>query len=177
MTRFHLQPLLVFVLATLCWTKSLLRNVVAFTGMLLYPDSTLQLCSSRRSFEVFKDLFRSLVNHPDDVVFRPDAHRSATSVRMTRSFRPDAHQYQMLWTIQDFRFPVSRPDDVLSRQDAHLSIAPFVRTTCHTVRMLDRPASSHRMMYFSRLDPTLNQEASVPAYICSDLSASSLDFH
>jgi hypothetical protein len=29
---------LVFVLAAFCWTKSLLCNVAAFTGMLLYPE-------------------------------------------------------------------------------------------------------------------------------------------
>jgi hypothetical protein len=84
--------LLVFVLAAFCWTKSLLCNVAAFTRMLLYPKSTLQLCSSRRFCEVFKDLFRFPVSRPDDMVFRPDAHQSATSVRTTRSFRPDAHQ-------------------------------------------------------------------------------------
>jgi len=84
--------LLVFVLATFCWTKSLLCNVTAFTGMLLYPESTLQLRSSRRFCEVFKDLFRFPVSRLDDVVFRPDAHQSATSIRTTRSFRPDAHQ-------------------------------------------------------------------------------------
>jgi hypothetical protein len=84
--------MLAFVLAAFCWTKSLLCNVAAFTGMLLYPESTLQLCSSRRFFEVFKDLFQFPVSHPNDVVFRPDAHQSATSIRTTRSFRPDAHQ-------------------------------------------------------------------------------------
>jgi hypothetical protein len=81
------------VLTTFCWTKSLLCNVAAFIGILLYPESTLQLCSSRRFCEVFKDLFRFPVSIPDDVVFRPNAHQSATSVRTTRSFRPDAHQY------------------------------------------------------------------------------------
>jgi hypothetical protein len=60
--------------------------------MLLYPESTLQLCSSRRFCEVFKDLFQFPVSRPDDVVFRPDAHQSGTSVRTTRSFRPDTHQ-------------------------------------------------------------------------------------
>jgi hypothetical protein len=84
--------LLVFVLAAFCWTISLLCNVAAFTGMLLYPESTLQLCSSRRFCEVFKDLFRFPVSRPDDVVFRPDAHQSATSVRTMRFFRADAHQ-------------------------------------------------------------------------------------
>jgi hypothetical protein len=49
--------------------------------------------------------------------------------------------------IEDFRLPVSRPDDVLSRLDAHLSTAPFVRTTCHTVRTPDRPASSVRTLH------------------------------
>jgi len=34
---------LVFVLATFCWTKSLLCNVDAFIGMLFYSESTLQL--------------------------------------------------------------------------------------------------------------------------------------
>jgi hypothetical protein len=80
------------VLAALCWTKSLLCNVAAFTGMLLYPESSLQLCSSRRFWEVFKDLFRCPVSRLDDVVFRQDAHQSATSVRTMRSFHPDAHQ-------------------------------------------------------------------------------------
>jgi len=84
--------MLVFVLATFCWTKSLLCNVAAFTGMLFYPESTLQLCSSRRFCEVFKDLFRFPVSRPDDVVFRPDAHQSATSIRTTKSFHPNAHQ-------------------------------------------------------------------------------------
>jgi hypothetical protein len=80
------------VLATFCWTKSLLCNVAAFTRMLLYPESTLQLCSLRRFYEVFKDLFRFPVSRPDDVVFRPDAHQSATSIRTMRSFHPDTHQ-------------------------------------------------------------------------------------
>jgi hypothetical protein len=35
------SDVLVFVLATFCWTKSLLCNVAAFTGMLLYSESTL----------------------------------------------------------------------------------------------------------------------------------------
>jgi len=88
----QVKIVLVFVLATFCWTKSLLCNDVAFTGMLLYPKSTLQLYSLRRFCEVFKDLFRFSVSRPDDVVFHPDAYQSATSIRTTRSFRPDAHQ-------------------------------------------------------------------------------------
>jgi hypothetical protein len=51
--------------------------------------------------------------------------------------------------MEDFRLPISRSDDVLSRLDAHLSIAPFVRTTCHIVRTPDRPASSVRTTYLS----------------------------
>jgi len=45
------------LLAAFFWTKSLLCNVAAFTGMLLYPESTLQLCSSRRFYEVFKEVY------------------------------------------------------------------------------------------------------------------------
>jgi hypothetical protein len=41
---YPLSFLLVFVLGAFCWTKSLLCNVAAFTGMLLYLESTLQLC-------------------------------------------------------------------------------------------------------------------------------------
>jgi hypothetical protein len=70
----------------------ILCNVAAFTGMLLYPDSTLQLCSLRRFCEVFKDLFWFPGSRSDDVEFCPDAHQSATSVRTTRTFRSDAHQ-------------------------------------------------------------------------------------
>jgi hypothetical protein len=51
--------------------------------------------------------------------------------------------------IEDFRFPVSHPDDVLSRPDAHLSTIPSVRTTCHPVWTLERPASSVRTKYLS----------------------------
>jgi hypothetical protein len=80
------------VLAAFYWTKSLLCNVAAFTGMLLYPESTLQLCSSRRFCEVFKDLFQFPGSRPDDMEFRPDAHQLATSIRTTRTFCPDAHQ-------------------------------------------------------------------------------------
>jgi hypothetical protein len=45
MSRNNLKliSMLVFVLAAFCWTKSLLCNVVTFTGMLFYSKSTLQL--------------------------------------------------------------------------------------------------------------------------------------
>jgi hypothetical protein len=122
------------VWAAFCWIKSLLCNVAAFKGLLLYPESTLQLCSSRRFCEVFKDLFRFPVTRPDDVVFRPDAHQLATSVRTTRSSRPDAH----------------------------LSTIPSVRMTCHPVRTLDRPASSVRKPYC--IEKFLCQLASVRTF-------------
>jgi hypothetical protein len=49
------------MLATFCWTKSLLCNVAAFIGTLLYPESTRQLCSSRSFCEAFKEVhFNSL---------------------------------------------------------------------------------------------------------------------
>jgi hypothetical protein len=70
--------------------------------MLLYPESTFQLCSSRRFCEVFKDLFR----FPGS---RPDAHQSATSVWTMRTFRPNAHQ-----CVQD----CIRPDVMVNRPDA-----------------------------------------------------------
>jgi hypothetical protein len=102
--------MLVFVLAAFCWTKSLICNVTAFTGMLLYPESTLQLCSSRRFWEVFKEVsFGSLSTirtawysvqmlisqqHPSGRRDTPSGPSSikASSIRTIRSFRPDAHQ-------------------------------------------------------------------------------------
>jgi hypothetical protein len=62
-----------------------------------------------------------------------------------------------------------------SRPDAHLSTVPSVRTTCHTVRTLDRPASSVRMKCSFCPDPILYREVYVPACIRSDVSASRLD--
>jgi hypothetical protein len=102
--------MLVFVLATFCWTKSLICNVAAFTGMLLYPKSTLQLCSSRRFCEVCKEVhfgslsairmmwysIRTLISqqHPSGRRGIPFGRSSikASSVRTTRTFRSDAHQ-------------------------------------------------------------------------------------
>jgi hypothetical protein len=114
--------MLVFVLATFCCTKSLLCNVAAFTGMLLYPESTLQLCYLRRFYKVFKDLFRFPVSRPNDVLFRPDAHQSATSVRTTRSFRPGAHQ--CLEASNSSRFHSSRPNGKLSRRSSEFEKIP-----------------------------------------------------
>jgi hypothetical protein len=138
---------LVFVLAAFCWTKSLLCNVAAFTGMLLYPESTLQLCYSRRFCEVFKDLFRFPVSRLDDVVFRPDAHQSTTSVRTTRSFRPVAH----------------------------LSTVPSIRTTCHSVRTSDRQASSVRTTCFFRPDTYIVSRSFCASLLRLDVSATCPD--
>jgi hypothetical protein len=94
---------LVFVLAAFCWTKSLLCNVAVFTGMLLYPESTLQLCSSRRFCEVLKEVYfgslsavrttwysvRKLIRQQ-----HPSGRSSvkASSVQTTRTFHLNAHQ-------------------------------------------------------------------------------------
>jgi hypothetical protein len=101
----------VFVLATLYWTKSLLCNVATFTGMLLYPEYTLQLCSSRRFCEDFKEVLfgslsavrtmwysaRTLISqqHPSGRRGIPSGCSSvkASSIRTTRTFRPEAHQF------------------------------------------------------------------------------------
>jgi hypothetical protein len=84
---------LVFVLAAFCWTKSLLCNVAAFTGMLLYPESTLQLCSSRRFYEVFKEVyFGSLSAVRTTWYYVRTLISQQTSVRTTKSFRSDARQ-------------------------------------------------------------------------------------
>jgi hypothetical protein len=123
LSRF--RALLVFVLAAFCWTKSLLCNVAAFTGMLLYPESTLQLCSSRRFCEVFKDLFQFPVIRPDDVVFRSNAHQSATSARTTRSFRPDA--YQCLEASNSWRLHSSGRNGKSSGRSSEFKKIPVVQ--------------------------------------------------
>jgi hypothetical protein len=126
---------LVFVLAAFCWKKSLLCNFAAFTGILLYPKSTLQLCSSRKFCEVFKDFFRfpisrpdDVVFHPDDVVFHPDAHQSATSVRTTRSFRPDAHQ--CLEASNSSRLHPSGRNGKSSRRSSEFEKIPVFQCIC-----------------------------------------------
>jgi len=85
--------MLVFVLAAFCWTKSLLCNVVAFTGMLFYSESILQLWASRRLCVEFKSV--SLVPlHPSRRRGIPSGRSSVkvSSIWTTRTFRPDAHQ-------------------------------------------------------------------------------------
>jgi hypothetical protein len=76
---------------------------------------------------------------------------------------------------EDFRFPVSRPDNMSSRPDAHLSTVPSVLTTCHTVRTLDRPSIIRPDDVDFCPDPSLYREASVPACICPDGSATRPD--
>jgi hypothetical protein len=58
-----------------------------------------------------------------------------TGIPLFRSASNDS----ALFTSQRFRFSASRPDDVSSCPDDHLSIVPAVWTTCHTVRMLNKP--------------------------------------
>jgi hypothetical protein len=61
--------------------------------MLLYPKSTLQLCSSRRFCEDFKEVYFGFLSAIRRTwQYRLDAYQSATSVRTMRSFRLDAHQ-------------------------------------------------------------------------------------
>jgi len=62
-----------------------------------------------------------------------------------------------------------------SRPDAHLSSISSVRTTCHPVRMLDRPASSVRTKCSFHPDPILDREVSVPACIRLDVSSACPD--
>jgi hypothetical protein len=106
----EMLSILDFVLAAFCWTKLLLCNVAAFTGMLLYPESTLQLCSSRRFCEVFKEVssgslsavwttwysVRMLISQQDPSGRRgiPSGRSSvkASFVRTTRTFCLDADQ-------------------------------------------------------------------------------------
>jgi len=138
--------LLVFVLATFCWTKSLLCNVAAFTETLLYPQSTLQLWSWRRFSEVFKEVhFGSLIavwmmwysvrtlisqQHPSGRRGIPSRHSfvKASSVRTTRTFRPDAHQY--LEALNNSRFHPSRRNGKLSGSSLEFEKNPAFKCIC-----------------------------------------------
>jgi hypothetical protein len=85
--------LLGFLLAAFCWTKSFLCNVAAFTGMLFYSESTLQLWASRRLYAEFKSA-STIPLHPSERRGIPSGRSSvkASSVRTTRTFHPNAHQ-------------------------------------------------------------------------------------
>jgi hypothetical protein len=111
--------------------------------MLLYPESTLQLCSLRSFCEFFKDLFRFPISRQDDVVFHPDAHQSATFVRTPISV-------QKLRTVQGCLHP-----------EAHLTTVPSIRTTCHTVWTSVRPSIIHPDDVHFHPDPPLCREGSI----------------
>jgi hypothetical protein len=77
--------------------------------------------------------------------------------------------------VRRFRLPISHPDDVSSRPNAHLSTFPSVRTTCHTVwtpQQIKHHLSGRRAFLSG---PSLFWEATVPACISLDVSASRLD--
>jgi hypothetical protein len=59
---------------------------------------------------------------------------------------------------------------------AHLSTLPSVRTMCHPVRTLDRPASSVQTKCSFRPDPILYREVSMPTCIRPDASQYSISF-
>jgi hypothetical protein len=77
--------------------------------------------------------------------------------------RRNSSPLSAVWTIEP------------SRPDVHLSTVPYVRTMCHPVRTLDRPASSIRTKCSFRPDPILYREVSVPACIRPDVSAACPD--
>jgi hypothetical protein len=114
------------VLVAFCWTKSLLCNVVVFTGMLLYPESTLQLCSSRRFCEVFKEVyFGSLSAVRTTWLYRQDAHQLGTSV-WTTWYSVQTLICQSIIRPDDENFPSRRLS--VSRSFKQFKIAT-VRTT------------------------------------------------
>jgi hypothetical protein len=75
-------------------------------------------------------LFRFHVNRPDDVVFRPDAHQSATSVRATISFRPDAHQ--CLEALNSSSLHPSGHNDKSSEHSSEFEKIPVFQRICRT---------------------------------------------
>jgi hypothetical protein len=101
--------------------------------MLFYPESTLQLWSSRRFCEVFKKVFfRFPVSRPDDVVFHPDAHLSKHNPSRLRelSVRTPIN-VEKLRTVQGcIRLEVmaNRPNALQSSRRSQCSSAS-VRTT------------------------------------------------
>jgi len=106
---------LVFVLATFCWTKSLPCKVAAFTGKLPYPESTLQPCPSRRFCEAWKQVYfgslltirttwysvRTLINqqHPSgrQDLFRPDIHQCLEAHQSSRRSQCSSASVRMTW--------------------------------------------------------------------------------
>jgi hypothetical protein len=86
------------VSVSFCVGCILLDKITSMQCCCFHKDATLSRVYSSAMF--FKKILRRFqgslfwfhVSCPDDMVFRPDAHQSATSIRTTRSFRPDAHQ-------------------------------------------------------------------------------------
>jgi hypothetical protein len=78
-----------------------------------------------------------------------------------------------VWKSEEFKFPVSCPDDRTIPSDRTITV-PSVRTTCHPVRTLDRPASVRTKCSF-RPDPILYREVFVPACIRLDVLAACPD--
>jgi hypothetical protein len=76
---------------------------------------------------------------------------------------------------KNFKFPVSLQDDVSSRLDAHLSTVPSVRTTYHSVRTLDKQASSVRTTGFFRPDTYIVSRSFGASLLRPDVSASRPD--
>jgi hypothetical protein len=75
--------MLVFMLASFYWTKSLLCNDAFKQGSAIQS-------ASRRFCTVYKSEKSDPLSRPDDVIYRPNAQLSkASSVRTTRTFRPD----------------------------------------------------------------------------------------
>jgi hypothetical protein len=72
-------------------------------------------------------LFRFPVSRPDNVVSRPDAHQSATSVRTTISFCPDAHQ--CLEASNSSRLHPSGRNGKSSKRSSEFEKIPVFQTT------------------------------------------------
>jgi hypothetical protein len=62
-----------------------------------------------------------------------------------------------------------------SRLDAHLSTVPSIRTTCHSVRMPDSPASSVRTTCSFRPDPCTVSRSFCSSLVRPDVSAARPD--
>jgi hypothetical protein len=115
-----LRNLLVFVLATFCWTKSLLCNVADFhRDAILFRVYTSVMIFKKTMCRIQISQFLCICL--DEVVFRPDAHQSATSVR---SGHPSV---QSIIRLDDENFPfepspVSRSFELLSCNAPNLNL-------------------------------------------------------
>jgi hypothetical protein len=159
--------MLVFVLAAFYWTKSLLYNVAAFTGMLLYPESTLQLCFSRRFYEVFKEVYfgslsavrttwysiRTLISQQKlqtvQVYIRPDvmANRPAAIQSSKRSQCSNA-SVRTSWLYRPDAIQCLTSISVSASRHSYGKTAATVRTICDPVRTM----SSIRQVVHSKFN-------------------------